>query len=185
MRNTSQRSAKRAAAASSSVKSVQAEPEAAVMYLLKQLSHAMRQALDEALRREKLGLSFAYLAVLNVLEKEPGVPGAELARRASITAQTMNSILRRLEEEGTIERQPHPANARSDSWYVTELGHKRLARGKLVGERICRRMLSPLSATEMRQFQNFLTRCIRAMELPEGAAAVSPRRRASGQRSRH
>jgi DNA-binding MarR family transcriptional regulator len=69
-------------------------------------------------------MSFAHLGILYVLDKEPGVTGAEIARRGSVTAQTMNGLLRRLEEDGLIERQPHPNSARSDSWFVTAAGHK-------------------------------------------------------------
>jgi DNA-binding MarR family transcriptional regulator len=141
-------------------------PEAAVAYLLKHLHHSLRQAVDESLRREKIDMSFAHLATLFMLESEPGIAGAELARRGFVTAQTMNAILRRMEEEGAIERRPHPTSARSDSWYVTRGGQSRLDRGKKVGEKVWTRLLSALADDEVAQFQNFLERCIAGMDVP-------------------
>ena len=103
--------ARRATVSGRAAELIQTHPEAAVAYLLKQLHHTLRQAMDETLRREKLQLSFAHLGTLFALDLDPGVPGAEIARRGAVTAQTMNSILRRLEQDGLIERQPHPTSA--------------------------------------------------------------------------
>lgn len=155
-------------------------PETEVAYLLKQLQHTSRQAFDEALRRERLGVSFAHLATLYLLETDPGAAGAELARRASVTAQTMNTILRRLEDEKLIERRPHPTSARSDSWFVTRAGQSRVSRAKKVGERVCTRLLLPLNDAEVQQFQNFLIRCSASMDMPldEESARAATRRRA-------
>src|SRR5262245_19212749 len=108
-------------------------PEEAIAYLLKNLQHSLRQAVDEAFRHEGIDMSFAHLATLYALESEPGVAGAELARRGFVTAQSMNTILRRLERDGDIERRPHPTSFRADSWFVTRTGQARLDRAKVVG----------------------------------------------------
>jgi DNA-binding MarR family transcriptional regulator len=140
---------------------------------------------DEALRRERIDMSFAHLATLFALHAEPGLTGAELARRGFVTAQTMNTILRRLERDGQIERRPHPSSPRADSWFVTRLGRKHLDQAKVVGIGIWRRMLSALTRREVTQLQSLLQRCIGGLDQQvEGMTVVkrkSAARRAAGE----
>ena len=139
-------------------------PEEAIPYLLKSLHHSLRQAVDEVFRHERIDMSFAHFAALYTLDSEPGIAGAELARRAFVTAQTMNTILRRLEKDGDIERRPHPATARADSWFITKGGQVRLKRAKVIGDGVWTRMLSALKTNEVTQLQNMLERCIGGLD---------------------
>jgi DNA-binding MarR family transcriptional regulator len=162
-------------------------PEEAIPYLLKGLHHSLRQAVDEGLRRGRIELSFAHLATLYTVDAEPGLAGAELARRSSVTAQTMNTILHRMERDGQLERRPHPSSSRADSWFVTPRGSKQLNQAKVVGKAIWRQMLSALAAREVEQLQSLLHRCIRGLEAQ--VATVRPakpaaRNKANKQRTR-
>src|SRR5262245_9851913 len=160
-------------------------PDAAIAYLLKSLQHSLRQAVDEAFRRERVDMSFAHLAVLYALEAEPGLAGAELARRGFVTAQTMNTILRRLERDRDIERRPHPATPRADSWYVTKAGMVRLERAKVIGGGVWSRMLAALREREIEQLQNLLERCIEGLDaqlLPAPANVTKLRTRTRAKR---
>jgi DNA-binding MarR family transcriptional regulator len=140
------------------------KPEHIIGFLLKSLQHTLRQTLDEALRKQGLELSFAHLAALFGLHYEPGSTGAKLARRAFVSAQTMNSVLRRLEADGLIERGPHPDSRRADSWTLTAQGRVELERARAVGSEIFARMLGPLDAAETANFESYLRRCITALE---------------------
>jgi DNA-binding MarR family transcriptional regulator len=139
-------------------------PEEAIPYLLKGLHHSLRQAVDAGLRRGRIELSFAHLSTLYTIDAEPGLAGAELARRSSVTAQTMNTILHRMERDGQLERRPHPSSSRADSWFVTARGSKQLDQARVVGKAIWRRMLAALAEREVGQLQNLLHRCIRGLE---------------------
>lgn len=145
-------------------------PDHVIGFLLKSLQHTLRQTMDEALRKRGSDLSFAHFAALFGLHCEPGSTGAKLARRAFVSAQTMNSVLRRLESEGLIERGPHPDSRRADSWTLTSQGLEQLEQARTVGAAICSQMLAPLSSTEITQFEDYLRRCIAALEsAPRGA----------------
>jgi DNA-binding MarR family transcriptional regulator len=170
-------------------------PEVAIPYLLKSLHHTLRQAVDEALRAERIELSFADMATLYVLETEPGLTGAELARRLFVTPQTMNTLLRSLESDQDIERQPHPSNQRAERWYLTKSGASLLGKAKRAGEGVWARLLSALSSREVEQFKGFLQRCIEGFDLPRethrqgatrkrAAAIVKAPRRAAASSSR-
>ena len=154
------------------------EPIHAVGFLLKSLHHSLRQSMDEALRERGVALSFAHFATLFGLYFEPGIPGAQLARRVMVSAQTMNSILRRLEADGLIARRPHPESRRADSWSLTDAGQAELARARVIGDGVFSRMLSALAPGEIANFQGYLQRCISALEAEPTAApaqkAASP-----------
>ena len=132
-------------------------------FLLKSLQHTLRQTFDEALRKQGVELSFAQFSALFNLHIDPGVTGARLARRAMVSAQTMNSALHALELEGYIERRPHPLSRRADSWSLTDAGLEELDRGRKVGSEIFARMLDGFSTGEMAAFENYLRRCIAAL----------------------
>lgn len=148
-------------------------PELTIPHLLKNLHHSVRQAVDEAFRVEKIEMSFAHFLALVTLQSEPGVAGAEIARRAFVTAQTMNTILRRLESDGDIERRPHPNNARADSWFITKTGQGRLDRAKVIGKAVWLRMLSVLGPAEIVQMQDMLERCIGGLDAQTNDARVT------------
>ena len=120
---------------------------------------------------------------------EPGITGAKLARRAMVSAQTMNSALRRLEADGRIERRPHPDSRRADSWTVTDEGLELLEQARTVGAAIFERMLAPLDRAETAALESSLRRCIAALEADDEAdapardASGSPAPRRSGKRA--
>jgi DNA-binding MarR family transcriptional regulator len=157
-------------------------PEQQVAFLLKSLHHSLRQAVDEALRGRGIEMSFAHFATLAGLLFEPGIVGAQLAKRALVSAQTMNSILRRLEADGLIERRPHPKSRRADSWFLTDEGTQQLARARVVADSVFSRMLAALSPAEIGAFQGCLERCIAALDGPAPGLAdpggAKPRREA-------
>lgn len=135
----------------------------AIGFLLKSLQHTLRQRLDEAMRKEGIELSFAHFVALFTLQREPGVTGARLARVAFVSAQTMNSVLRRLESDGLIERRPHPESRRADSWSLTPRGLAELDRAREVGSKIFAKMLAPLESDEIVLLESCLQRCIAAL----------------------
>jgi DNA-binding MarR family transcriptional regulator len=139
------------------------KPQHILGFLLKSLQHTLRQRIDEALRKQGVELSFAQFAALFNLHNDPGVTGARLARRAFVSAQTMNSALRALEQDGYIERQRHPSR-RADSWSLTEAGLGELKRARQVGSAVFERMLAEFNAKETAAFVDYLRRCIAALD---------------------
>jgi DNA-binding MarR family transcriptional regulator len=155
------------------------KPEHILGFLLKSLQHTLRQRIDEALRKQGVELSFAQFAALFNLHSDPGVTGARLARRAFVSAQTMNSALRALEHDGYIERRPHPLSRRADSWTLTEAGLAELTRARQVGKAVFERMVSKFDATEIAAFVEYLRRCIAALDgEPITLTQEPPRKRA-------
>jgi DNA-binding MarR family transcriptional regulator len=134
-------------------------------HLLKQLGNVFRRRMDERLRMRELALSTAHMVVLFELDDNPGQAGAQLARRAMITAQAMNNVVHRLEADGLIERHAHPRNRRTDCWNLTAAGRRRLARAQAAAHPLMQKMLADLSAAERRELQRLLRSCIQALEI--------------------
>jgi DNA-binding MarR family transcriptional regulator len=159
-----------------------------VGFLLRLLQHTLQQTMHDGLRKQGVELSFAAVVALFGVHFEPGVTGAKLARRAFVSAQTMNSVLRHLELDGLIERRPHPDSRRADSWSLTETGLVELERAHRVGISVFDKMLASFRADEVTAFSDYMRRCIHALGgedlgLPRELRAVgddappAPRRR--------
>jgi DNA-binding MarR family transcriptional regulator len=83
----------------------------------------------------------------------------------------MNSALHALENDGYIERRPHPRSRRADSWSLTDAGVRELERAREVGTEIFTRMMGTFDATEIAALEDYLRRCITALG---GDAAALP-----------
>jgi DNA-binding MarR family transcriptional regulator len=96
-------------------------PEQA-LWLLKRAFHSGHRAISEALRDQ--GVTPTQLGTLNRLLDEPGLSGADLARRLLITPQASQLALASLERRGLIERRPDPDHGRILRAHLTRQGRK-------------------------------------------------------------
>ncbi len=138
-------------------------PEEEIGYLLKRLMHLFRHELEARLR-EADALPFAHLVTLDQIRSEPGITGAELARRLMVTAQTVTVLLRRLESHGDIERRSNPANRRADRWHLLPAGEQRLHASRSSSAPVMTRMLSRLPPEDVAHLRGYLESCVSALE---------------------
>jgi DNA-binding MarR family transcriptional regulator len=132
--------------------------------LFRSLNFNFRQEMDKALRMGGMGLSFGEISPMLVLELHPGINGAQLARHSMVSAQAMNSVLRKLVEKKYVERRPHPDSLRADSWHLTTRGSSLIERARTIFEITTSRMLSGLTGREARNLQQYLRSCAAALE---------------------
>jgi DNA-binding MarR family transcriptional regulator len=105
-------------------------------YLLRQAQAASRLAMERALAQ--LGVTPPQFIVLTMLRAYPGLSGADLARVALLTPQTVGVIIRNLERDGAIAKTPHPVHGRMLQWTLTRRGAallKKCRRHVMVQER--------------------------------------------------
>jgi DNA-binding MarR family transcriptional regulator len=93
-------------------------------YLLRQAQAATRLSMERSLAG--LGVTPPQFVVLTMLRAYPGLSGAELARVALLTPQTVGVIIRNLERDGAIAKAPHPVHGRVLQWTLTRRGARRL-----------------------------------------------------------
>lgn len=94
-------------------------------YLLRQASAANRLRMERAL--DDLGVTLPQFFVLTMLGAYPGISGANVARLALLTPQTVSVIMNNLEKMGAIARTPHPVHGRIQTIALTEAGRTLLA----------------------------------------------------------
>src|SRR5258707_10261815 len=101
-------------------------PEGHLGYLLRQANAAFRGAMDRVLG--ELGVTTPQFTVLTMIVAYPGLSGADLARLAFLTPQTINVIVRNLERDGAIEKSFHATHGRILRLHATAKGQALLKR---------------------------------------------------------
>lgn len=152
---------------------VQHEPESPealesmIGYQLKHLQSLLRSRMDETLR--PIGLSTPQYACLELLRRSPGASNSELARGTFVTRQTMNTLLRGLQERALVTRPAKAETGRALPTTLTQEGEDVLDQAVARVERISALMVSGLDDTLKRHLGEALDLCIGALE-PTSAA---------------
>ncbi|GHJ19095.1 hypothetical protein TPA0909_07090 [Streptomyces albus] len=93
-------------------------------YRLKRAHAALRGAMDQALREHDL--TVPQYACLEVLAARPGMSNADLARATFVTRQSMNVVLRGLQDQGLLTRPATAETGRARPATLTDEGMRRL-----------------------------------------------------------
>jgi DNA-binding MarR family transcriptional regulator len=91
-----------------------------LLWLLKQSFYFSLNSVNDAIAPH--GVTTAQLGLLRQLTDEPGLSGAELARRLLISPQGVQLALTALERRGLIERRKDPQHGRILQAYLTDEG---------------------------------------------------------------
>ena len=140
-------------------KGTSAAQGARVTYLVKRLESAVRRDLDDALREH--GLTTPQYAALSILGPHPGMSSAQLARRAFVTAQSMQVMVTTFVRAGYIERRPQPDNQRILCNYLTDKGRAALIRCEEAADAVEKGMLDGLDGPTVAVLRTALGRCVR------------------------
>ncbi|MGV9802255.1 MarR family winged helix-turn-helix transcriptional regulator [Mycobacterium sp. NPDC003449] len=93
-----------------------------ILWLLKQAFYFSLTTVNDAVSGH--GVSTAQIGVLRQLSNEPGLSGAELARRLLISPQGVQLALTALEKRGLVERKQNPQHARILQAFLTDEGRQ-------------------------------------------------------------
>jgi DNA-binding MarR family transcriptional regulator len=135
-----------------------------VGYQLKRAQQALRTAMDEGLRAQRL--TTPQYAALTALEADEPLSGAELARRCFVTAQTMNAILVGLERARLVERAPHADHGRVIEARLTGRGRARVQDAHQTVFGIEERMLTGITVAGRRRLNEILRRLVENLGTP-------------------
>ena len=125
-------------------------------YLLRQAQAATRLTLERQLA--DLGITPPQFAVLTMLRAYPGLSGADLARVALLTPQTVGVIIRNLERSGAIKQAPHPVHGRVLQWTLTRRGGTLLDKCRRPTQALERRLMAGLSTTAQATVRRWLSK---------------------------
>ena len=135
--------------------------EQSVGYVLKQAAAALRTAMDATLR--PLDLTVPQYACLEALGQQPGLSNAELARAVFVTRQSMNLVLRGLQDRGLVTRPASAAAGRALPTQLTAEGRERLHTASTTVRRIERQMLAHLGPSDQQRLRTDLAACAAAL----------------------
>jgi len=135
--------------------------EQSVGYALKQATVALRAAMDGALR--PLELTVPQYACLELLGQQPGLSNAELARGVFVTRQSMNGVLRGLQDRRLLTRPATAPRGRALPSQLTPAGRERLYAASTAVRAVERRMLAGLPPTDQRRLRKHLAVCTAAL----------------------
>ncbi len=123
-------------------------------YLLRQAGAAHRLRMERAL--DDIGITPPQFVVLTLLVAYPGISGADLARLAALTPQTVSVIVANLERGGAIVRRPHAAHGRIQQIDVTDEGEALLKQCRSRVKKLEARMAAGFTAEEEQVIRRWL-----------------------------
>lgn len=138
------------------------ELELSVGYVLKQVHATLRTAMDESLR--PMDLTVPQYACLELLGRDPGQSSSELARRAFVSRQSMNLVLRRLQERGLLTRPDQALHGRALPSVLTRDGQAVLRRASSVVRAAEKQVFAPLSHEQQLRLRQDLAACVASGE---------------------
>jgi DNA-binding MarR family transcriptional regulator len=121
-------------------------------FLLYQMMSTLRPLVNAELR--PLGIGLAEFVCMRNLSMWPGQSNAELARRASVTPQAMNLVLKALEDTGLIVRPGAVPGARAMPARLTRKGVALLKRAEpavLTADATLMEKLTPADRDELKR----------------------------------
>ena len=129
-------------------------PQPDFLVQLRRTQHAVRTRLDSDL--EATGLTTPQYTVLAAVERTGELSASDLAREFGMSAQTVNVLVKSLDQCGLLRRSPHPSHGRILLASLTPPGRRALKKGRAVGLDVQGRLLSGVSAADQRKLMRLL-----------------------------
>jgi DNA-binding MarR family transcriptional regulator len=131
-------------------------------YLLTQVHRGLRSLLDERLGAE--GFTMPQVAVLVALLRMPGIPVAELARRAFVTPQAMGEVLAGMEKKCLITRRAHKSDGRMLPARLTPRGRIAMKKCQRHLKAAELKLVSLLPGADVRKLIELLEQCLQGLQ---------------------
>ena len=125
--------------------------DAPLGYLLYRVAAVLRPEVSAVLG--PLGLTLPEFVCLRIISLSPGLSSAELSRHTNVTPQAMNTVLRRLEDTGAVERPESVSSGRALPATLTGHGRALLKRAEGAVRVADDRILAKLSGVQQREFK--------------------------------
>ncbi|MES2260017.1 MAG: MarR family transcriptional regulator [Pseudomonadota bacterium] len=154
------------------------DPESQLLDLYEHPGHLLRRAqqISVSIFYDELGseLTPVQYALLRSLSEHPGIDQVSLSGLAAIDTSTGATVCARLEEKGLLERKVIPHNRRQRALSITPAGEQLLTQLIPGAQRLRKRLLEPLSASEQQQFMELLTKLVKANNEQSRAPLAKP-----------
>ena len=133
-------------------------------FLLIAAGRMTRDQVDAEL--DEFGLALRHVSALGHLSREPGLSYSELARRAGVTAQSMQATLNQLEQRGAIARRTPPGRGRRAQLQITNSGQELLTLAQGAMDVVDRHLAEVLGTPPHADLTGLLKRIVLAARTP-------------------
>ncbi|WP_330276165.1 MarR family transcriptional regulator [Lentzea sp. NBC_00516] len=140
---------------------VSADAPNRLLWALRRAELGARALKEQRLR--PLGLATAHYSLLMSVHGEPGLTGAELARRLDVTPQAVASLVTRLVDKGQLERQSHPRHRHVQELHLTDAGRQVLMSADVVVDSIEKQITERLGPDDAARLTALLEAAIDAV----------------------
>jgi DNA-binding MarR family transcriptional regulator len=121
---------------------------------LRRTQHAVRTRLDTELA--STGLTTPQYTVLAALERDEELSSSDLAREFGMSAQTVNVLVKALEDCRLVQRVGHPEHGRILLVTLTPDGRRALQKGRKRALEVQGRLLGQMPASDRGQLMRLL-----------------------------
>lgn len=129
-----------------------------ILWLLKQAFHFSLKTVNDAISSH--GVTTAQIGLMRQLANEPGLSGAELARRLLISPQGVQLALTALERRKLVQRKQDPEHGRILQAYLTDKGREVTSAVLADAVSAHERVFGVLDRDEQRQLRELLGRVV-------------------------
>lgn len=132
-----------------------------VLWALRRAELGARALKEQRLR--PLGMVPAHYSLLMSVHLQPGLTGAELARRLDVTPQAVASLVTRLVDKGQLERRSHPRHRHVQELHLTDAGRELLKSADTVVVAIEHQIVERLGPDDAARFTALLEEVVDAV----------------------
>lgn len=143
--------------------------EASPAFFLMALGRRVRSDVEETLRGS--GLTLRHVSALGHLAHQPGLSYSELARRAGVSAQSMQATLGQLEQRRAVEKRTPGGRGRTAQLHLTTTGEALLVQGRDAISSADGQLLGCLTGEQREQLTHLLFTVFLSAARPDPGAA--------------
>ena len=137
-------------------------PSPSLPYIAARLDRTVRVGIDRAVSPQ--GISVNQYKMLSALALQPDLSGAQLARRAYVSPQSMSETLLALERLGLVKRLPDPNHGRILRCRLTAKGRKLVERCNREVESVEASMIRGMSPADQDTLRNLMVQAVRNLD---------------------
>lgn len=141
-------------------------PRERLLYIIRMVSGALTQEMERALR--PVQLTQVQLGVLVLSGLDGPQTAAELARRCGVTAQSMATAVKQLEDRGLVARRPAMDRGRALLIDVTDTGRDLAVEAQRLVEGVNAKALALLQPGDADELHRLLTALATGLGYPAG-----------------
>jgi DNA-binding MarR family transcriptional regulator len=131
---------------------------ASIAFLLSQVGILASQRFAQ--RIAEAGLHPPQFRVMNMVDAAEGCSQQAIAEAIGAPPSRMVAIVDELEEEGLVERRPHPGDRRVHALHLTEAGRTALTQGRKIAAEHEEELMKGFSSADRKRFAAFLRKVV-------------------------